>query len=251
MQTESQRKAIVAEVYGQPVQDRRRFQAMRDTLSDQARRATSAAYSDNTRRAYVQAWDKFCEAVGPSRSMPATPELLGNYLVLLAEEEWSVATVRLAAAAISTANRAADVENTCIGGVVKMALEGISCQQGQPQVQASALDAAALDAIRSTAMLPRTECRGVTEAPDYAVCRGQVDIAFCSVLSDGGLRRSVAAALTWGDLEIAADESGRVRIARSKTDQEGKGRLWRSRRRRCRRWRRSATTPAMMIPFSI
>ncbi len=53
--------------------------------------------------------------------------------------------------------------------------------------------------------------------------RGQVDIALCSVLSDAGLRRSEAAALTWGDVEIAADGSGRVRIARSKTDQEGKG----------------------------
>ena len=72
-------------------------------------------------------------------------------------------------------------------------------------------------------MLPRTGCRGVPEAPDYAIYRGQVDIALCSVLSDGGLRRSVAAALAWGDVEIAADGSGRVRIARPKTDQEGGG----------------------------
>ena len=76
---------------------------------------------------------------------------------------------------------------------------------------------------RAKAMLPRTGCRGVPEAPDYAIYRGQVDIALCSVLSDGGLRRSVAAALAWGDVEIAADGSGRVRIARPKTDQEGGG----------------------------
>lgn len=44
-------------------------------------------------------------------------------------------------------------------------------------------------------------------------------------LSDAGLRRSEAAALTWGDMEIAADGSGRVRIARSKTDQEGEGEI--------------------------
>ena len=157
--------------------------------------------------------------------MPATPATIANYLALLAEEGKSVATVRLAAAAISTAHRAADVDNPCTSPVVKMALKGISRQHGQPQVQASVLDAAALDAVRSTAMLPRTGRRGVPEAPDYAAMRGQVDIALCSVLSDAGLRRSEAAALTWADVEIAAAGSGRVRISRSKTDQEGEGEI--------------------------
>ena len=45
----------------------------------------------------------------------------------------------------------------------------------------------------------------------------------CSVLSDAGLRRSEAAALTWADLDIAADGTGRLSIVRSKTDQEGAG----------------------------
>ena len=133
------------------------------------------------------------------------------------------AAFRPTAAAISTAHRAADEENPCVSPVVKMALKGISRQHGQPQAQTAALDAAALDAIRATAMLPRTGRRGVPEAPDYAVARGQVDIALCSVLSDAGLRRSEAAALTWADVETAADGSGRVRIARSKTDQDGAG----------------------------
>ena len=70
-------------------------------------------------------------------------------------------------------------------------------------------------------MLPRTGRRGLPEAPDYVVMRGQVDIALCSVLSDAGLLRSEAAALTWADVEIATDGSGRIRIARTKTDQEG------------------------------
>lgn len=222
MQTDQKRTAIIAEVHEQAPQDQHRCQAMSDMLSDQARRAITVAYSDNTRRAYVAAWDRFCQTVGPSRAMPATPETVANYLAMLAEEEKSVATIRLAAAAISAAHRAAgDVDSPCSSPVVKTALKGISSQHGQAQAQASALDAAALDAIRATAMLPRTGRRGVPEAPDYATARGQVDIALCSVLSDGGLRRSEAAALTWGDVEIAAAGSGRVRIARSKTDQEG------------------------------
>lgn len=224
MQTDTERRTDVAEIHAQVQLDRRGYQAMRDTFADQARCAIGAAYSDNTRRAYVQAWDKFCEVVDPSRAMPATSDTVANYLALLAEEGKSVATIRLAAAAISAAHRVAgDVENPCSSPVVKTALKGISRQHGQVQAQASALDAGALDAIRATATLPRTGRRGVPEAPDYAVARGQVDIALCSVLSDGGLRRSEAAALTWGDVEIAADGSGRVRLARSKTDQEGEG----------------------------
>ena len=222
MQTENERKAIVAEVHAQVQLDRRRYQAMRDTLADRARRAIGTVYSNNTRRAYVQAWDKLCEVVGPSRAIPATPETVANYLAMLAEEGKSVATIRLAAAAISAAHRVAgDVENPCTSPVVKMTLKDISRQHGQ--AQASALDAAALDAIRATAMLPRTGRRGVPETPDYAAMRGQVDIALCSLLSDAGLRRSEAAALTWDDVEIAAAGSGQIRIARFKTDREGAG----------------------------
>ena len=222
MQTDQKRTATMAEVHEQAPIQRRRCQAMRDTLSDRARRAIGAAYSDNTRRAYVQAWDKFYEVVGPSRAMPAMPETVANYLAMLAEEGKSVATIRLAAAAISAAHRAAgDVDNPCVSPVVKMALKDISRQHRQAQAQAAALDAAALDAIRATAMLPRTGRRGVPETPDYAAIRGQVDIALCCVLSDAGLRRSEAAALTWEDVEIAAAGSGRIRITHSKTEQEG------------------------------
>jgi len=131
----------------------------------------------------------------------------------------------LVAAAISTTHRAAEGDIPCVSPVVKMALKGISRQHGQPQVQATALDAAALDAIRASAKLPRTGRRGVPEAPDCVAQRGQVDIALCSLLSDAGLRRSEAAALTWADVEFAVDGSGRIRIARSKTDQEGGGRV--------------------------
>jgi len=224
MQTDTERRTAVAEIHAQFQLDRRGCQAVRDTLSDRARRAIGAAYSDNTRRAYVQAWDKFCEVVGSSLAIPAMPETVANYLAMLAEEGKSVATIRLVAAAISAAHRVtSDVDNPCSSPIVKTALKRISCQHGQAQAQAPALDAAALDAIRATAMLPRTGRRGVPEAPDYAIARGQVDITLCSVLSDGGLRRSEAAALTWGDVEIAADGSGRVRLARSKTDQEGEG----------------------------
>ena len=67
------------------------------------------------------------------------------------------------------------MDNLCTSLVVKTALKGISGQHGQ--AQASALEGAALDTIRATAMLPRTERWGVSETTNYAAIRGQVDIA--------------------------------------------------------------------------
>ena len=50
-----------------------------------------------------------------------------------------------------------------------------------------------------------------------------MDIALASVMRDGLLRVSEAAALRWGDVELAVDGSGRIRIPESKTDQEAEG----------------------------
>ena len=43
------------------------------------------------------------------------------------------------------------------------------------------------------------------------------------MLSDGGLRRSEASSLTWGDVQRWDDGSGRITVIRSKTDAEAQG----------------------------
>ena len=48
-------------------------------------------------------------------------------------------------------------------------------------------------------------------------------MALVAVLSDAGLRRSEAAALTWGDVQRWEDGSGRITVIRSKTDAEAQG----------------------------
>ena len=48
-----------------------------------------------------------------------------------------------------------------------------------------------------------------------------MDIALCAVMADGGLRRSEAAALVWGDVARAGDGSGRVTIRQSGTSRNG------------------------------
>ena len=47
--------------------------------------------------------------------------------------------------------------------------------------------------------------------------------ALVAVLSDAGLRRSEAAALTWGDVQRWDNGSGRITVIRSKTDVEAQG----------------------------
>ena len=83
---------------------------------------------------------------------------------------------------------------------------------GTPTRQARALDAEAVAAIRGA-------LNGTVE-DDLRIA---VTMALVSVLSDGGLRRSEAAALAWDDVERQADGSGRVTIRQSKTDAEGEG----------------------------
>ena len=76
--------------------------------------------------------------------------------------------------------------------------------------------------IRLTAVQPRKRGRGI-ETPEQAAERGKFDVALVVVLSDAGLRRSEAAALTWGDVQRWDDGSGRITVVRSKTDAEAQG----------------------------
>lgn len=50
-----------------------------------------------------------------------------------------------------------------------------------------------------------------------------MDVALLSVLRDGLLRPSEAAALTWGDVELRDNGTGLLQLHRSKNDQEGEG----------------------------
>ena len=72
--------------------------------------------------------------------------------------------------------------------------------------------------------MTRDSGRGI-ETPEQAAERAKFDLALVAVLSDAGLRRSEAAALTWGDIVRWEDGSGRITVVRSKTDAEAQGAL--------------------------
>ena len=82
-----------------------------------------------------------------------------------------------------------------------------------------------LKAVKATARIQQIDTgkRRRKETETLAAMRAAVDVALLEVIRDGLLRRSEVAALRWGDLEFHTDGSGRLHVARSKTDQSAEG----------------------------
>ena len=180
--------------------------------------------SDNTRRTYAVQWrsfDDWCAQVG-LRPLPAEPLTVARYLAARANAGASIATLRLATSAITKAHEWAKLESPCRDPGVRASLKGWGRRLSKPQRQSGALTADVLAVIRLTAVQPRRRGRGI-ETAKQAAERGRFDLALVAALSDAGLRRSEAAALTWGDVQRWEDGSGRITIVRSKTDAEAQG----------------------------
>ena len=160
-------------------------------------------------RAYLGHWTRFRNwAQEQGLDLPGGLEAaLCDYLVRLAEDGKRTATIRQARAAIIKGADLAGWPRPGGSGVAEM-MRGLGRILRGPQRQAAPLHAEALAAIRATAFI-RRHTRG--------------DVALASVMRDGLLRVSEAAALRWGDVELAGDGSGRIRIPESKTDQEAEG----------------------------
>ena len=58
------------------------------------------------------------------------------------------------------------------------------------------------------------------ESPEIARRRATLDLAVIGVLADGGLRRSEASALTWRDVELWPDGTGRITLQKGKNQPE-------------------------------
>lgn len=189
-------------------------------------KALSSSLAARTRYAYLSHWKAFEDwaANGNYAATPATPEIVAAHLAHLAETV-SASTLRVRRAAIGAAHRAAGFPDPTASELVKRTLGGLVRRIGRVQQQAAALKAEALDRIRSTACLQRSggRVRKRRESVETSCRRGLVDIAICSVMRDGLLRREEAAALTWGDIAEADDGTGRLSVRRSKNDQQGNG----------------------------
>ena len=154
--------------------------------------------------------------------MPAAPEAIAAYLTDRADQGAARSTVNAARAAIGATHRDHGAEDPTAHAGVRKVLRGIARQSvGRGRGQAAPLTADGLAAIIATADRPRRRGRG-WETEQVATDRGATDKALAGLLFQGGLRRSEAAALTWGDVQRATDGAGvRVRVRTSKTNQTG------------------------------
>ena len=186
--------------------------------------ALESVLADNTRRTYGVQWrifDDWCGEV-ELRSLPSEPLTVARYLAARAGSGASIATLRLVTSAIAKAHEWARLESPCRDPGVRASLKGWGRRLAKPQRQSGALTADVLAVIRLTAVQPRKRGRGI-ETAEQAAERAGFDVALVAVLSDAALRRSEAAALTWGDVQRWDDGSGRITVIRSKTDAEAQG----------------------------
>ena len=170
------------------------------------RRSLERSVSDNTRASYRSAWKTFehWARTRPALAMPASPPLVTIYLSHLAEERrLSVATVRLRRAAIAAIHKANGHQGPTDNEGVRRVMKGIARAHGRATNQAKPLTAEAPGGRQghSASQAPpgRREETGSAERVSW---KAWADLALLSVLRDGLLRRSEAAALTRGDVEL-------------------------------------------------
>ena len=144
------------------------------------------------------------------------------YLGHMAATGRSIASVQQARSAISHFHAAAGVlkgDNPVRHPVVAEAIRGWRNRAPAPR-QADALTSDALARVREVLRLPRRGRGGRMESAETANKRAALDLAIIGVLADGGLRRSEAAALTWGDVELWDDGTGRITVQKGKNQVE-------------------------------
>ena len=177
-----------------------------------------AVSSRNSYRSYWRTWSQWCvgQEIDP---FGATPEQLARFLGEEADR-LEMKSVELYVAAIGCVYEVAapDNKNPARDLLVARKMKALKVLHGKPPSQVTALTAEGFASIQATAKRPRP-----WETKHEALVRGTTDLAMIGIMRDAMLRASESAALTWDDLEEEEDGSGRVYIARSKTDQEGEG----------------------------
>jgi site-specific recombinase XerD len=176
--------------------------------SEAARKYARASKSDRTLTLYAAAWrefERFASEHGET-PLPASPALVIDYLVALAEAGAKVSTIDLKRAAIVHVHDANNLQNPTAYAEVKAVMGGIRREVGSAPEQKEALS---LDDLRTL----------VNALPDDLA--GKRDRALLLVGFAGAFRRSELAALNVADVHI--NGALRVTIRKSKTDQEARG----------------------------
>lgn len=179
-------------------------------IGEDAMDYVAAARAENTNRAYRSGWSQFEGWCKRHRrdALPAESETVALYVADLAAR-LKPATIDARLAAISAAHRAAGYESPTKAEAVRLVRRGVRRKVGTAQRQVRPVTVADLRAM-------------VAHAGDHPA--GHRDRALLLLGFAGALRRSELVALEVGDVTESA-EGLTLRLRRSKTDQEGQGRL--------------------------
>ena len=177
----------------------------------------------NTKRAYAGHLRRLFEFAAIEGATELTDTTLRDFCHHLESQGKSPATI---SQAIAAAVFWAKIQGTPspAGDLTDRAIKRIRREhkkRGRGQAQPLTLDGFA--AICATACRPRQRAKRGIESRQTAQRRGTLDKAIAGLLFHAGLRRSEAAALTWGDIEPAphTPDALLIHIRSSKTDQTG------------------------------
>jgi integrase len=168
--------------------------------------ALANCLSDNTKKAYKKAWDRFQRS---GHGLHSTQEDVAYYLAGLS---LSISGIDIARAAIAKGYELSgfeDANNPAKSRLVRNTIRGLARQKSRRQRQAAPL---------STGIVKDTI--GIVESKMNLRDAVLVGLGFL-----GALRRSELAALQWQDIIFGNDGEVDIYIERSKTDKEGKGAL--------------------------
>lgn len=182
-----------------------------ESARENASRYALASKADSSKRAYASDWAIFtawAEERG-TLPMPAPIEATAAFLADSAKLGLKVSTIRRRAAAIGYFHRLAGHESPTASELVRAVLSGIAREHGSASTRKAPASA---DVIRKM----------LRHAP--AGLGGLRDQALLLVGFAGAFRRSELCALELEDLDFT-DRGVLVTIRRSKTDQQGEGRV--------------------------
>lgn len=168
------------------------------------------AYPPNTLRAWRADWliyAQFCRKQGHS-TVPGEPKTVAAFIEDRGAAGKKPATIRRYLSTIALAHRVAKLSNPCSEEVVRLALKSLTNEVPVAQRQARGLGWAEIKRFLETSG------KGL---------RASRERALLCVAYDTMARRSELVAFNRGDIAFTEDGSGRARIRRSKTDQEGHG----------------------------
>ncbi|MCY4170875.1 MAG: site-specific integrase [Bacteroidetes bacterium] len=192
---------------------------MKDSIIDSAEKYRKAAYSDNTRLAYIKAWKRFLqfcviEGIEPEKASAAD---IVKFFVWLSSQ------------------KARNKNKTLSTGTLKLYRSALNRYFNEMNVESPALSIQVSDVLGGLSRIRNDSPRRVKALREYEISSmlsrcpdsifGMRDAAMLALGFAAALRRSELCSLFVEDANMISEDRMILRIRRSKTDQQGVGQM--------------------------